>query len=286
MYVGQRVATKIDSYFYIGVITRKGSAGCNIDLDCNTKIYSLYEKIHTVLEFNDEPNRKEFTDLTLTYLSPLEVFSTDEDIEFGIATLNGVWEYINYYVFDHILSRPKIQRSNLNSYARYIANYDNNGIVVEGTARILISEKVRRPIEVLTTMAHEMVHQYQSTIEHKQVSGPDAHDHSFFRWSNKIRKVLKIELTQKGAFMDTEYKEYLVPNSWYVLLELADGKYSGTCSKHMDILINVVYGRKSGKFKICKTNDINVCNMIDNGELNKAALNTLLKSTVLDFNRD
>lgn len=297
LYIGQRVGAPIHRTpvgvdtrtYYIGNIVRFEGGHAIVEFDFGKAYRIKKSRVSPVICFLTEKNGLQFEDLNLTNKTIIDLFSDNTRmIEFGTGSLVGLWSYINHAVFDGLLPRIKIHKKPIASYARFAASYTQDKVVIPGTARIIISDKVRKPFEVLTAMSHEMVHQYQSLVERQFVDGPEAHDSTFFRWAPKIRKELGVKLGKTESFGQNEYEDYDSMLTYYVLLRedtLQNGqKYIGTYSTDLNLILATFrkkIGENNHRYIVLKTNDLNIPALLDKGYLKSDVVHALADNIIL-----
>ena len=297
LYLGQRVAAQIDYKYYIGNIvffnSEKEVLFVSVIFDIGVQRRYNENDVYPVEYFSTNKQGVDFSKLSITTLSPVQLFSQNYvDINFGAETLSGLWSYINHYVFDSELPSIRVMVEDIDSYAKFKATYDTHKAIKPETAKIIVGTKVRRPVEVLIALSHEMVHQYQAMVSGLFVNGPEAHDDSFFVWSDKVSSVLGVQLTETGSFIQTRYVEYGGSVTYYILLKqsinLHTGmkRYTGAYSTHLS-LVHKVYDKRVetdpvNRYLIVKTNDVNVPSLVDDNKITEGVVNSWVSDVLFD----
>lgn len=273
--IGQRVAAKIDDAYNIGNLVSIGQK-FGIVLDRKEYVQVDHLLVHPVVCFAPNTKALKFEELELCSMSMINLFHIKRDVVFGTQSLTGLWMYLNWKIFGSRLSPIKIVIKDIGpSFGRFVADYDDKQYV-RGTQRLIVSPTVRKPYEMLCVLSHEMVHQYQCTVEHKVVDGDEAHDESFFKW-NKRFKHLGLVLGKRGNFVDSVYDPYYGIKSVYVHMWF-NKKWCGTYSDSFDYLKSLQ--EQLGGF-VAETNDINVCYLVDTNSVNDTLINSLVPDILI-----
>lgn len=197
--LGQRVAAKIDTRWYAGIIEELGEK-IQVKFD-NKKTKKLdSDSIQPIDLF--ETKTTAFAVVPETALTMRELFDQEEETNIGPNTIYGLFLWLNEVIWESKLPIIEPKLSSMESLGRFSGTYV--GLAGEpktlkpNTAELRISRKVNEPEALRRVMCHELVHYAQAHLDGEFVDGAEAHDGSFYSWAHKIKTLLGITLTEKG----------------------------------------------------------------------------------------
>lgn len=121
-------------------------------------------------------------------------------VGFGLPLLWAMWHYVNEMVFANVLNPPVLAMNTSRPDALGLAK--NLG---GGRAKLMMAASVLSLHDLLDTVAHEMVHQwqFQELMHRRGVKIDDYHGETFYRWQPTILSRIGIRITTTGKMDDT-----------------------------------------------------------------------------------